>query len=192
MYGYVSTCAQSSAGGQYQVNVSVASDGSQANDASDDPDISADGTTVAFWSEATNLVSGDTNAKDDVFVHDLATGTTERVSVASDGTQGTKGSDDPEINADGSIVAFKSSAANLVAGDTNSRNDIFVHDRASGTTTRVSVAADGSQTTGGAHSTNATIDDSGTVVAFDSPAANLVTGDTNAVADVFVRGAPWQ
>src|SRR5207249_9086747 len=94
-------------------------------------------------STATNLVAGDTNGKTDVFVHDRQTGITERVSVASDGTQGNNASSYPALSADGRFVAFDSDATDLVAGDTNGTTDVFVHDRQTATTERVSVASDG-------------------------------------------------
>jgi hypothetical protein len=93
------------------------------------PSISADGQIVAFWSYASNLVAGDRNWADDVFVHDRATGITERVSVDSSGVEGNNNSGDPSISADGQIVAFWSYASNLAAGDTNGTDDVFVHDR---------------------------------------------------------------
>jgi RHS repeat-associated protein len=169
--------------------VSLSSAGAQANQLSDNPLISADGTTVAFWSDASNLVAGDTNARDDVFVHVRASGLTSRVSVSSSGGQGSKGSSDPAISADGRHVAFKSSADNLVSGDSNNRNDAFVRDRDSGTTTRVSLSAAGGQANDA--STNVAISDDGATVAFESVASNLVSGDTNALVDVFVRGAAF-
>src|SRR5439155_1055443 len=113
--------------------VSVASDGTQANAFSGEASISADGRFVAFASLASNLVSGDTNGADDVFVHDRRTGVTERVSVASDDTQGNGASvvctPSPSVSADGRFVAFASQASNLVPGDTNGRVDLFVRDR---------------------------------------------------------------
>lgn len=112
--------------------VSVASDGTQGNWNSYYPSISADGRYVAFDSEASNLVSGDTNHSRDIFVHDRQTGQTTRVSVASDGTQGSSGSYDPSISADGRYVAFESGASNLVSGDTNGAGDVFVRDREDG------------------------------------------------------------
>ena len=108
--------------------VSVASDGTQGNAWSFHPAISADGQYVAFYSLASNLVSGDT-ANWDTFVHDQQTGQTARVSVASDGTPGNVDSYAPAISADGRYVAFDSNASNLVSSDTNGRQDIFVHDR---------------------------------------------------------------
>ena len=125
--------------------VSVASDGTQGNDYSGISSISSDGRFVAFSSRASNLVSGDTNNNEDVFIHDLQTGETTRISVASDGTQGNYSSVGPSISADGRYVAFESASSNLVNGDTNYWPDIFVHDRLTGETTRVSVDFDGSQ-----------------------------------------------
>src|SRR6266404_4977766 len=126
--------------------VSVASGGTQANNVSSYPALSADGRFVAFQSDATNLVVDDTNGATDVFVHDRQTGATERVSVASGGgTQGNGNSGGffafPALSADGRLVAFQSDATNLVAVDTNGATDVFVHDRQTGTTERVSVAS---------------------------------------------------
>ncbi len=166
--------------------VSVATGGGQADNASAVPAISADGRFVAFQSSATDLVSGDTNGVYDIFVHDRQTGTTERVSVATGGTQATGSSSNPAISADGRFVAFFSGATNLVGGDTNAAYDIFVHDRQTGTTERVSVATGGIQATGG-DSYNAAISADGRFVAFQSNATDLVSGDTNSKADVFVH-----
>src|SRR5439155_1595412 len=123
--------------------VSVASDGTRGSGSL--PSISANGRLVAFESFASNLVSGDTNNSDDVFVHDRLTGATERVSVASDATQGNGGSGGASISADGRFVAFRSNASNLSSGDTDGGEDVFVHDRMTGVTERVSVASDGTQ-----------------------------------------------
>jgi hypothetical protein len=95
--------------------------------------------TVVFATDATNIVPDDTNAESDVYVHNRTTATTERVSLASDGSQATRTSNDPEVSADGRRVAFYSCASNLVAGKANGRGDIFVRDRAAGSTERVSV-----------------------------------------------------
>ena len=168
--------------------VSVATGGGQANFDSFDPSISADGRYVAFTSDATNLVSGDTNGEQDIFVHDRQTGQTTRVSVASDGTQARSGtiygSLSPSISADGRYVAFHSYADNLVSGDTNLSPDVFVHDRQTGQTTRVSVASDGTQANN--VSAHPSISADGRYVAFVSFANNLVSGDTGYV-DVFVH-----
>src|SRR5437870_4266363 len=165
--------------------VSVASDGTQGNGASDGAAISGDGRFVAFRSSASNLVPGDTNGTFDVFVHDRQTGETVRASVASDGAQGNGASNTPAISADGRFVAFTSSASNLVPGDTNSTDDVFVRDRQTRQTTRVSVASDGTQSNG--LSLYQSISADGRFVAFPSAATNLVPGDTNAKADTFVH-----
>jgi Tol biopolymer transport system component len=165
--------------------VSVASDGAQTNSGSFSPSVSGDGRYVAFESLASRVVPGDTNSAMDVFVHDRTTGVTERVSVASDGTQGDSRSDRASISADGRHVAFRSDASNLVVGDTNSRGDVFVHDRTTGVTERVSVASDGAQANGRSDRTSMSAD--GRYVTFDSLASNLAAGDTNNTTDVFVH-----
>jgi tricorn protease-like protein len=134
-------------------------------------------------------VADDTNGLADIFVHDRTTGATTRVSVVdSSGAQATGGaSSNPSISSDGRFVAFESLATNLVADDTNGLADIFVHDRTTGATTRVSVVdSSGAQATGGA-SSNPSISPDGRFVAFESLATNLVTGDTNGLGDVFVH-----
>ena len=166
--------------------VSVASNGSQANASSSSGRLSADGRFVAFASVASNLVPGDTNGTNDVFVRDRQTGETTRVSVASDGSQGTYGGDSPALSADGRYVAFSTTASNFVAGDTNGVRDVFVHDRQAGRTTRVSVASDGSEANDHTGIVGGLSAD-GRYVAFQSSASNLVVGDTNGVQDAFVH-----
>jgi Tol biopolymer transport system component len=104
----------------------VSSSGAQGNNFSNPPAISGDGRFVAYDSAATNLVAGDTNGGEDVFVRDTTTNKTQRVSLSSSGAQATGGdSDTPAISADGRFVAFLSGATNLVAGDTNMSTDTF-------------------------------------------------------------------
>ncbi|MEW6183312.1 MAG: Ig-like domain-containing protein [Bacillota bacterium] len=164
---------------------SVAGAGIQANGDSLDPFISADGKYVAFYSSASNLVSGDTNGLDDVFVRDRQAGRTERVSVSGTGAQANGSSRYPSISADGRYVVFNSGASNLVLGDTNGRTDVFIHDRQTGQTERVSISTAGAEADN--DSTNASVSDDGRYVAFHSVASNLVPGDTNGKTDVFVR-----
>jgi len=214
--------------------ISVSSDGTPGNETSRNAAISADGRFVAFASYASNLVPGDTNSLADVFVHDRQSGITERVSVGSEGAQGDRESDYPSLSADGRLVFFHSSATNLIPGDTNNM-DVFVRDRQAGTTERAvrngrmpAVSADGrfvafishnaSQVAGDTNgavdvfvrdrlightervsvssegvqadresSHYPTISADGRYVVFDSRASNLVPGDTNGIADVFVR-----
>jgi Tol biopolymer transport system component len=96
--------------------------------------VSSDGNVVAFMSDASNLVPGDSNGKTDIFVFDRIAGTIERVSVDSSGAEADGASGQPALSSDGRIVAFASFATNLVAGDTNHTSDVFLHDRAAGTT----------------------------------------------------------
>lgn len=165
--------------------VSVDSAGVQGNRASAFPSPSADGRYVAFFSEASNLVSDDTNNSGDVFVHDRQTGQTTRASVNSAGGEGNRNSYFPVLSADGRYVAFYSEASNLVSGDTNDAADVFVHDRQTGQTTRVSVDSAGVQ--GNQASERPALSADGRYVAFHSWASNLAPDDTNDVADVFVQ-----
>jgi Tol biopolymer transport system component len=169
--------------------ISLSSGGSQANDFSEGSAISGDGRYVAFQSMATNLVPGDTNDNGDVFVRDRQTNTTERVNVSGAGAQAGGLTTIADISADGRYVTFTSSAANLVAGDTNGAADVFVRDRLWNTTDRVSVSGAGAQ--GGGASSGGSISADGRYVTFTSSAANLVAGDTNGAADVFVRDRLW-
>lgn len=165
--------------------VSLASDGTQGDNFSYNPSISADGHYVAFVSDATTLVSGDTNNTTDVFVHDLETHTTTRISVDSSGTQANNGSNWTSISGDGRYVAFFSSASNLVSSDTNERTDIFVRDLQMNTTTRVSLNSSGEQGNGWSYFPSISAD--GRYVAFVSWSDNLVSDDTNGVGDIFIR-----
>jgi len=96
------------------------------NSAVDVPAISADGRFVVFSSFATNLVSGDTNGSQDISIRDRQTGTTRRVSIGPGGVQSNGENRSPAISADGRFVAFDSWATNLVPGDTNELDDVFV------------------------------------------------------------------
>ena len=164
--------------------VSVSSDGTQGNGQSSGPAISGDGRWVTFYSHASNLVAGDTNDGTDVFVHDLQTGTTTRVSNDSDGDQSSGGSVDSQISADGRYITYRSSAEDLVVGDTNGTTDIFVYDQQTGTTTRVSNAPDGTEANDSSNAPSISAD--GRYITYDSFASNVVAGDTNGKPDVFV------
>ena len=165
--------------------VSVDSDGDEGDSGSFGPAISADGRYVTFHSSASNLVDGDNNNRTDVFVHDRNTGETTRVSVDSDGDEGDNTSLSPAISADGRYVAVRSDASNLVEGDTNNASDVFVHDRNTGETTRVSVDSDGVE--GDSDSDSLAISADGRYVTFASFASNLVVDDDNNAYDVFVH-----
>lgn len=147
--------------------------------------LSADSRYVAFASDASDLVPGDSNEDYDAFVYDRQSGTLERVSVTSDGTQADAGVSSPALSADGRYVAFASGATNLVAGDTNGWMDVFVRDRQTGATERVSLADDGSEAD--FLSLDFSLSGDGRYVAFASGATNLVAGDVNDHWDIFVR-----
>jgi Tol biopolymer transport system component len=188
--------------------VSVDSQGGEANGGSSSPAISNDGQRVAFSSDATNLVADDTNGVRDIFVHDSSAGTTTRVSVGPGGVQADGQSDGPgirgglsfgpDISRSGRYVTFDSIATNLVSDDTNTCEfppsgpsfplpgqcpDVFVHDLRSGTTSRVSVASDGSQADSA--STDPAISANGRSVVFFSTATNFDSSDTNTCAPFF-------
>ncbi len=169
--------------------LSRSSDGVLSNSRSFNAVISGDGSTVAFYSEGSNLVAGDTNGFGDVFVRNIAANTTAIVSVSTNGTQGNfiSGFDDISLSNDGKLIAFDSFANNLVVGDTNGGLDVFVRDLtvpAAPTTTRISVSTTGAQ--GNGLSFLDVITPDGKFILFDSAATNLVAGDTNASFDVFL------
>ncbi|MEP6955459.1 MAG: hypothetical protein ABI883_01435 [Chthoniobacterales bacterium] len=166
--------------------VSVSSSGKQSTDFSGGARISSDGRYVAFFSAANTLVPNDTNSSYDVFVRDLQTNTTSRVSLNSTGGQGEQGSGGHiDISGDGRFVVFESAAENLVNNDSNSRTDIFVRDRQTSLTTRVSINSNGGQANNDCYEPRITSD--GRFVVFRSLAGNLVTGDGNNRNDVFLR-----
>ncbi|RMH03738.1 MAG: hypothetical protein D6702_05130, partial [Planctomycetota bacterium] len=165
--------------------VSVSLTGLPGNGPSSRPAISADGRFVAFKSFASDLVPNDTNLAGDVFVRDLLLGTTERVSVSSAGVEGNGLSSVPSISADGRFVAFRSIASNLVPNDWNNTEDVFLHDRTTGTTTLVSL--NDANELGAGLSTRPSISADGSMIAYQSLAPNLVANDTNLVEDVFVH-----
>ncbi|PWK39503.1 WD40 repeat protein [Actinoplanes xinjiangensis] len=181
----VSPVAAAPAPGGPTSRVSVSTAGAESDGESFAPAVSGDGRYVAFWSTGSSLVAGDTNTTADVFVRDLRTRTTTRVSVATDGAQADQEASEPSISGTGRYVAFSSHATNLVPGDTNDRGDIFVRDRTAATTTRVSVTGAGAEADNTSHSPAISAD--GRFVVFVSYATNLVSGDTNGFEDVFVH-----
>ena len=165
--------------------ISVDSSGNEADGRSQRAVVSADGLWIAFESEASNLVTGDQNRFSDIFLHDVAQATTIRVSRGVGGVEADSASIRPVISATGQFVAFESFASNLVSADTNSVTDVFVHDRLSGNTVRISVDSSGVQADG--PSGTPALDSSGAQIAFTSDATNLVLGDGNGLQDVFVH-----
>ena len=173
--------------------VNLTSTGAEANSSTTIASISPDGRSVAFSSFASNLVPDDTNDSFDLFVRDLPGGQTERVSVRSNEAQANGSSTWHSLSGDGQLIAFTSNATNLVPGDTNDRDDIFVRDRTAGTTERISVNSNGEQADGNSQDpavrgltvSGPDITRSGRFVTFFSSATNLVPGDTNTCPPVF-------
>lgn len=165
--------------------ISAASDGTEGNGGSNNPSITADGILVAFESNANNLVPGDTNDDTDIFVHNRLTGRTDRVSVASNGMEGNRGSFYPSISGDGRFVSFSSKASNLAPVEDNDYFKIFLHDRLTSQTTLVSAAWDGSPADD--DSSKPSISEDGRHLAFESLASNLVPGDETEHSDVFLK-----
>ena len=158
-----------------RLSVSIA--GVEGNDESRDPSVSFDGRLVAFSSKATNLVSGDTNGEEDIFIVDRNTGAIERLTAGNDDSRA------PSLSATGRYVAFHSKASDLVPDDTNNKDDVFVLDRETGETERVSVSSTGEQ--GDDRSHEPAISGDGRYVAFRSYAENFSEDDGDR-ADIFV------
>jgi len=164
--------------------VSSDSFGAQANGNSYNPGISSDGQYVAFSSEANNLVAGDTNGTADIFVKNIQTGVVLRVSVDNNGDQANAMSDHPGITANGRYIVFDSNASNLVPWDNNGVTDIFLYDRINSTIERISSAVNNLEADGASYEPK--ISSYGMSVSYISKATNLVFGDTNGKADIFV------
>jgi Tol biopolymer transport system component len=169
--------------------VSIARGGSRSgNSHSGYPSVTPDGRFVAFSSAASDLVQGDRNSRQDAFLRDRLTGTTELLSVSSTGAQGNANSGEfwrISVSDDGQLVAFTSSASNLVPDDDNGEPDIFVRDRVAATTQLVSVSIGGGP--GDVRSVDPMISGNGRAVLFTGVATDLVPNDTNGMTDVFVR-----
>jgi Ca2+-binding RTX toxin-like protein len=159
------------------------SGGTSANGFSSHASISADGRYVAYESQASNLVAGDTNGATDIFVTDMDTGLTTRVSTTAAGGQADNYSFNPVISADGRYVAFTSNSQ-LAQGTESFAPNVFVKDLQTGAIVRVSNAADGDSTHSSSYQPAISAD--GTMVAFWNGSDNLVVGDTNHTSDVFV------
>jgi len=159
--------------------------GSEGGPASYEPTFSPDGTRVAFVSEAENLVAGDTNDAADIFIKNLTNGAVTRVTVNAGGVQADGHSYEPAFAPDGARVVFTSYASNLVSDDFNEVSDVFVKNLSTGAVTRVSTNAAGEEADG--YSSGAVFSPDGARVFFVSTATNLVAGDTNNAADIFVK-----
>ncbi|GAA6619028.1 DUF4114 domain-containing protein [Scytonema sp. NUACC26] len=164
--------------------ISVSSTGVEGNNFSYNPVISGSGRYIVFESLASNLVANDTNNASDIFIYDIQTSTTRRISVDSQGNQGNDASSSPAISTDGRYVTFSSSASNLVVNDTNNAIDIFIYDTQTNITKLLTVDSQGNQ--GNNSSYNPAISANGNYIVFETDASNLVTGDTNDSRDIFV------
>ncbi|WP_172384181.1 PD40 domain-containing protein [Streptomyces sp. MNP-20] len=166
--------------------LSVGPTGAQGNAASSGPAISADGRYVAFVSASRNLVAHDTNGTPDAFVRDLRTGTTERVSVRSDGKASHGVVREVSLSPDGRYVVFTSTADDLVRGDPNDLDDVFLHDRRTGRTERISPTGASYDGLRGPLTYDPAVSGDGRYVAYASGAEDLVAGDANKRDDVFL------
>jgi Tol biopolymer transport system component len=177
----------SSASAAITRRASLSSGGRQGNGNSSTVEISGNGKLVVFESGASNLVKNDTNGVSDIFVRNIATGKTSRVSVGGSNRQANGPSHSARgISYNGRYVVFESFATNLVKGDTNGTWDVFVRDRKARKTYRMSVSSTGKQ--GNSASADPVVSADGRYVAFESSASNLIANDANgAVTDVFVR-----
>jgi Tol biopolymer transport system component len=153
---------------------------------SDEPALSPDGNFIVFRSASTNLVPNDTNGIADIFIRDRMNNTIERVSVATGGIEANGISSQPAVSPDGRFVVFASDATNLVPDDTNNVTDVFLHDRQTGITTRVSVGTGGIEANGPSVIPSIGGPDNSLIV-FASTADNLVGNDGNGDVDVFVH-----
>lgn len=167
--------------------VSARPDGYSGNITSWSPEISADGRWVAFVSYAHDLVTGDAdrNAASDVFLRDLQSATTIRVSTDAPTTSVYGQAEAPSLSADGRYVAFQTDGSWLVPDDTNGLVDVFVFDRVSSLTERVSVHSSGAEAHG--YSRYPSISADGRYVTFQSDAQDLVDGLTPCLSHVFVH-----
>ncbi len=167
------------------LTASTSASGVQGNDTSADPTITADGHFVAFSSNATNLVAGDSNFVSDVFVKDLASGAIVRASTSASGVEGNNSSFDAAISAAGRFVAFTSFAFNLTPGDRNTATDVYVKDLQTGAVVMASSDSSGISSVGG--SAQPTISGDGQLVAFGSNAFDLVPGFNGAVTGILLK-----
>lgn len=173
------------------LNATTDAAGIQANGASADGTISADGRYVAFTSNASNLVLNDLNGGADVFRKDLLTGDVVLVSSDAAGNQASSAFG-AKISADGRSILFFSVDDNLTADDGNGYGDIFVKDVASGAIARVATDAVGSiGNDGDPYARGYDFSSDGSQIVFWSAASDLVPGDTNNVPDLFMTANPF-
>jgi hypothetical protein len=184
--GWVVGAATPASAAGFTVRASTSLTGAEGNGFSSNASITDDGRYVTFSSQSSNLVAGDTNSHQDVFVYDRNTQVTTLVSVDSGGGPTNGDSETPWITPDGRYVVYSSDATDLVAGDTNEFFDVFLRDLQTNTTQRVSLTENDLQIEEG-HSYEPSISDDGTKIEFSSDAGDVVTDDLNDSEDIFVR-----
>lgn len=167
------------------VLISRATNGAGANSGCGYPSMSDSGSLVAFQSYSSNLAIGSGNVPQNIFMRDLDRNTTERISSSIEGQNPNGTSSSPDVSPSGRYVTFHSDASNLVLGDNNDQLDVFVHDRQSRVTKRVSLSSAGLQSNG--PSFNGSVSEDGLFVTFHSQANNLVVNDNNGLTDIFIK-----
>lgn len=165
------------------VRASVDSSGVQASLASTWPAMTDDGSEVVFESESATLVPNDTNAEADVFLRRFSSGLTARFSVTSGSAQAEGSSHHPAISGDGQVIAYSSTAQNLVADDDSAGADIFVRNRITGDVELVSKSSNGTQSAG--DDRYPSLSDDGRYVVFSSSSNQLYPLDANDNYDAF-------
>ncbi len=163
--------------------ISKATSGGSADGRSQDPSISSNARYIVFDSTARDLVTDKTTSYSDIFLYDRTTGNLTRINIPETDSEADGHSGNTEISADGNVIAFASSASNLLDSDDEGYKDIFVYDRDDGTLTRVSVASNGDA--GNGDSDNPDVSSNGRYIVFDSEASNLVADDNNEQKDIF-------
>ncbi|MGD2057907.1 MAG: hypothetical protein PVI04_04180, partial [Anaerolineales bacterium] len=163
--------------------VSISSEGQEGNLESVSPSVDASGRFIVFASKASSLVPDDSNNMQDIFLHDWANGTTERISIAYDGSEPNGESFNPAISSDGNFITFSSTASNLVKSDGNNAQDVFLYDRINATTELISITASHGQANGPSYEPS--ISGDGRYIAYASEATNIYEGATAEAMEVY-------
>jgi len=168
------------------IRASVGTGGTQANAGAAYAVLSADGRTVVCYSSSTNLVPGDSNGVEDIFLHDWMASVTTRISVGEAGAEANSSSFNPDVSGDGRFIAFVTTATNILTPDTNGLGtDIIVVDRQTGTVRRANVNTQGMQSLGEVDDPHLSTD--GRYVCFETATSDLYVPDNNNATDVFVH-----
>ncbi len=165
--------------------VSLRDDGGEIAGDSDDYEMSGDANRFVWWSGIDGIVADDTNGRADVFLRDVAAGTTRRLSIAADGSDGDKSAELPHLAANGAFVVFQSDSTNLAGIETNGTADAFLWEGATGKLRKLSVHLNGVE--GDARSSALDVSDDGAVIPCYSDSFDLIGGDANGFFDLLVR-----